>query len=426
MGETETVKLTVKGVILLTDAGVKKLIREYTLYKRVLIPRVRQAVRQVIKDKNIKVYSQQKYVVDKKLAEYLKNLPFHPMPFQNQSYWIEKKDGQFWVHVKTKESEATCLLRVSEKYKGMVEKACGRACPYAVPRCEFPKCPFGTPKMCDKINPHLGEMELIEDKRYGWINCYITLRLPKPEPYEPKGWLGVDVGWNKLATSILATCNPHLTFSRPTFHGKEFKTRIIQLRHLLKETQRKGRAVKMWNNRLRNTTKYAVGTVAKEIVSKAKRLKAGVAMEKLTFKSVSKGYLVPRYRLMIAIKTLCEREGVPFKLVPAQYTSITCPKCGYVDDGNRNGERFTCRKCGYQADADIVGAMNIALKVTDAQMEGVMRGGSPSALKPRKAGPSKAGCVAQPKAAMRNVLLKRAAKSEVKKLEEWLKIEKEA
>jgi len=29
--------------------------------------------------------------------------------------------------------------------------------------------------------------------------------------------------------------------------------------------------------------KYAVGFVAKEIVSKARRLKAGVAMEKLTF-----------------------------------------------------------------------------------------------------------------------------------------------
>jgi transposase len=235
----------------------------------------------------------------------------------------------------------------------------------------------------------------------------MTLRLPKPEPYEPKGWLGVDIGWNKLATSILATCNPHLTFSHPTFHGKEFKTRIIQLRRLLKEAQRKGRAVKMWRNRLRNTTKYAVGTVAKEIASKAKSLKAGVAMEKLTFKPVSKGYLVPRYKLIIAVKTLCEREGIPFRLVPAQYTSITCPKCGYADDENRNGERFNCRKCGYQADADIVGAMNIALKATDAQMEGVMRRGSSSTLKPRKASPSEVGCVAQPKAPMRDVPLKR-------------------
>ena len=96
-------------------------------------------------------------------------------------------------------------------------------------------------------------------------------------------------------------------------------------------------------------------------------------MESLTFKSTTKGYLVPRYKLMIAVKTLCEREGVPFKLVPAQYTSITCPKCGYKDEKNRDGEWFKCLKCNYQTDADLVGAMNIALRgLTATQMEGVL------------------------------------------------------
>jgi transposase len=420
MAEDETVKMAVKAVIPLHDSGLRKLMREYVAYKRVLIPRVRQAVRQVVKDKGIEVYAQQKWMVDKKLNEYLKNLPFHPMPFHRQSVYIERKDGGFWMHFKTKQGEAVCHLRVPDKYVPLIEKACG------------------------KDNPVLGQVELVEDKSREWVNCHITLRLPKPEPYEPNGWLGVDVGWNKLATSILATCNPHLTFSRPTFHGKDFKTRIIQLRRLLKEAQRKGRAVKMWGNRQRNTTKYAVGFVAKEIVSKAKSLKAGVAMERLTFKPVSKGYLVPRYRLMIAMKTLCEREGVPFKLVPAQYTSITCPKCGYVDDENRNGKRFTCRKCGYQADADIVGAMNVALKALNGTADGAVNDVRlASRLKPRKASPSEAGCVAQPKAAMRDVpqnelqtsAEKNREKREVKakpqggvekKLEDWFKTGKEA
>ncbi|MEM2463573.1 MAG: transposase [Candidatus Bathyarchaeia archaeon] len=337
--EGETVKLCVKAVIPPRDLGLRRLMREYAVYKRVLIPRVRDAVRGVVKDKNIMVYAQQKWMVDKKLNEYLKNLPFHPMPFHNQSVYIENRDGSFYIHFKTKHGEAVCHLHVPAKYHDLIEKASSNS--------------FGE-------NPVLGQVELIEDRRYGWVNCHITLRLPKPKPYEPKGWLGVDVGWNKLATSILATCNPHLTFSKPTVHGKQFKTEIIQLRHLLKQYARKGKAWKKWNHRLKHTIKYAVGTVAKEIVSKAKKLKAGVAMEKLTFKSTTKGYLVPRYKLMVAVKTLCEREGVPFKLVPAQYTSITCPKCNYKSDENRNGKRFKCRKCGYQADADIVGAMNIA------------------------------------------------------------------
>jgi len=345
---TEEVKLTVKAVILARDAGVKVLREEYNTYRKVLLSRVKEAVRTVVKDPELRVYAQQKWMVDKKLTEYLKNLPMHPMPFHRQSVWIERKDQGFYIHFKVKREggEAVCYLLVPEKYRDLIAKACG------------------------KDNPMLGEVELIEDRKYGRFNVHLTLRLPKPEPYEPKGWLGVDVGWNKLATSILATCNPHLKFSNPTFHGKEFKTSIIQLRHMLKEAQRKGEAVRKWDSRLKNTIKYAVGAVAKEIVEKAKRLKAGVAMERLTFKSTSKGYLVPRYKLMIAVKTLCEREGVPFKLVPAQYTSVTCPKCGYRDERNRSNEWFKCLKCGYQTDADLAGAMNIALRAFDRRPDG--------------------------------------------------------
>jgi transposase len=393
----ENIKLCVRAVIPPRDADLRKLMREYAVYKRVLIPKVKQAVRQVIKDKNITVYAQQKWMIDKKLNEYLKNLPFHPMPFHNQSVWLENKDGRFWIHFKTKEGETVCYLHVPAKYHELMQKACG------------------------KDNPVLGQVELIEDRKYGWVNCHITLRLPKPKPYEPKGWIGVDVGWNKLATSIACTCNPHIRFFNPTFHGKEFKTQIIQLRHLLKEFQRKGTNVNKWENRLKNTIKYAVGAAAKEIVSKAKKLKAGIAMESLTLKAVSKGYLVPRYKLMIAVKTLCEREGIPFKLVPAQYTSITCPKCGHVSDNNRNGERFKCLKCGYQADADIVGAMNISKRALDSfPDEGKNDVGFMPASKADRGLPRKAGHVASPQAPMTDDLYKARCKpnrieSEVRK-----------
>jgi predicted RNA-binding Zn-ribbon protein involved in translation (DUF1610 family) len=406
----ETIKATVKAVISPKDPGARKLMREYDAYKKALISRVQQTVRPIIKDRSIRVYAQQKWMVVKKLSEYLKNLPLHPMPFVNQSYWILKENGQFWIHIRTGEGETVCMLQVPDKYRDAIEKACGRSCPYKTPECPFPSCPFNTPKMCDKINPHLGEMQLIEDQKYGWINCHIVLRFPKPEPYTPKGWLGVDIGWNKLATTIACEKNPHIRFYNPTFHGKNYKTRIIQLRHLLKEYQRKGRKIKMWENRLQNTIEYAKGVVAKEIVSKAKRLKLGVAMEKLTFKPVSKGYLVPRYKLMIAVKTLCEIHGIPFKLVPAQYTSQTCPKCGYVNEKNRDGERFKCLKCGYQADADIVGAMNIAQKAFDSSSDEEENGaGLKPAPKADRGLPRKAGHVASPQASMRDVPIERDA-----------------
>jgi predicted RNA-binding Zn-ribbon protein involved in translation (DUF1610 family) len=115
---------------------------------------------------------------------------------------------------------------------------------------------------------------------------------------------------------------------------------------------------------------------------------------------------------MIAVKTLCEREGVPFKLVPAQYTSVACPKCGYRDEKNRSGEWFKCLKCGYQTDADLAGAMNISLRALDGTADGAVNDvRHASRLKPKRLYASEAGQVARPKAAMRDVPLERAATS---------------
>jgi putative transposase len=55
-------------------------------------------------------------------------------------------------------------------------------------------------------------------------------------------------------------------------------------------------------------------------------------------------------------------------VVAAQYTSQTCPCCGYVDALNRQTQAsFCCVKCDYQAHADVVGAINI-LRAGHAQL----------------------------------------------------------
>lgn len=333
----KTIKLCVTGTIPPRDRGIRVLQKEYFNYKKTLIPKVQGAVRQVIKDRNIKVYAQQKWILDKKLREYIKNLPFHPMTFHNQSVWLEEKKGHFYIHIKTKqeEGEIFCYVGIPSKYHSLIQKACG------------------------KDNPVLGQVELIEDRKYGWINTHITLRLPKPEPYEPKGWVGVDVGWNCLAVSAFVTEDE---IKDVTFHGKDFKTRILQLKYLLKQYQRSGRSWKKWNFRLKNVTKYAVGKIAKEIVEKAEKHQAGIKLENLTFPSHTKRFLIPRYKLKCAMQTLCERKGIPFKLVNPRNTSITCPKCGFISKANRTGKIFHCQKCGYQANADYVATVNIARK----------------------------------------------------------------
>ena len=338
----DTVKITVRSAIPPRDEGLKYLMQEYKVYKKVLISKVQRAVRELLKnDKTIRIYSQQKWMVDKKLNEYLKNLPFHPMPFHNQSVWLEKHNGTFRIHFKTKQGNGTavCNLIVPQKYRNLIEKACG------------------------KDNPILGQVELVEDKKYGWVNCHIVLRLPKPEPYEPRGWLGIDVGWNYLAVSAYISNEGKVGYV--TFHGKKWKTRIIQLKYLLKTFQRTGKSTKVWQHRLKHVVNYTVGVLAKEIVKKARKLKAGVAMEKLTFQSHTKRWLIPRYKLRCAIKNLCERNGIPFMEVPAKDTSITCNKCGYKNKANRKVKTFKCKKCGYECNADFNAAVNIAKKAME-------------------------------------------------------------
>lgn len=329
---------TAKCVILARDKGICVLKREFNTYKKEFIPEVQKAVRKVVKDRSIEVYSQQKWNVDQNLTRYIKNLPLHPMAFHNQSVWIEKTEKEHYkIHIKTKheEGEAICYLTVPFKYRSLIDKA------------------------VRKDNPVLGQVELIEDNKYARFNVHITLRLPKPKLYEPEGWVGVDVGWNCLAVSALVTKDG---ISNVSFHGKDFKTRILQLKYLLKQYQRSNRSWKKWNQRLSYTTKYAVGVVASQIVKKAQRHKAGVTFENLTFPSHTKRFLIPRYKLKCAIQTLCERKGIPFKLVNPRNTSITCNRCGYISKASRNGKAFNCEKCGYQANADYNAAVNIARK----------------------------------------------------------------
>ncbi|NHV05812.1 MAG: transposase, partial [Thaumarchaeota archaeon] len=325
----------------------RELLKEYNEFKKVLTKEAAEKVRKIIKRKDIRIFAQQKWQVSQKIERYLKRLPYHPMPFHRQSCWLEKKavktrkkeEEIYILHIKTKEGDTSNEIFVPYKWRSLIDQALG------------------------ENNDNLGQVEIVE-RQDGTARAHITLRFPKPQPYEPKSWLGVDTGWNKLAVSIIYKNGSWVS---PSVHNRNhkvnYKEKIKYLRYLYKKYQRTNKAEK-WNNRLQNTIKYVVGCVAKEIVSKAKKHEAGVAMENLNFQSVTKGFLIPRYKLMVAVKTLCEREGVPFVLVPAKNTSITCPKCGYISKRSRNGERFKCVACSYEADADIVGAMNIAKKAS--------------------------------------------------------------
>jgi IS605 OrfB family transposase len=58
-------------------------------------------------------------------------------------------------------------------------------------------------------------------------------------------------------------------------------------------------------------------------------------------------------------------HGVRLNVVNPAWTSVTCPRCGYLSSENRRADLFECGPCGYAASADGVAATNILRRGSD-------------------------------------------------------------
>ena len=72
------------------------------------------------------------------------------------------------------------------------------------------------------------------------------------------------------------------------------------------------------------------------------------------------------YQLRLEFKS--KAKGFRLVIVNAAYGSQGCPKCDYVDRGNRKGARFECMDCGFVAHADWVGARNVYNRMEDEEI----------------------------------------------------------
>lgn len=64
--------------------------------------------------------------------------------------------------------------------------------------------------------------------------------------------------------------------------------------------------------------------------------------------------------------------GIPVVYVNPKNTSLTCLKCGHIDEknyANFHEVRFKCLKCGYQANADFVAGTNLARRFLNVGIE---------------------------------------------------------
>ena len=169
-----------------------------------------------------------------------------------------------------------------------------------------------------------------------------------PELIKPKNELAIDVGIN-----CLMSCSD----------GRQIG---LDLKKLIQELNNKYQGSKSYYRKIsqiHNYVRWCVNqldwmSLSDLILENLKYIQIG------TKHKVSKATrkLLSRWNLGLwhsAIEQKCEENCVQLYFVSPKYTSQTCPHCGNVDKGNRDGTAFKCTACGYEANADLNAAINI-------------------------------------------------------------------
>ncbi|MFI9162891.1 RNA-guided endonuclease InsQ/TnpB family protein [Kitasatospora aureofaciens] len=210
-----------------------------------------------------------------------------------------------------------------------------------------------------------GESDLIE--RDGVFYLIATCEVPEAEPYEPDGFIGVDLGIANIATTSTGYQAAGRSLTR-------YRKRQLALRAKLqkKRTKSAKRRLKERSRREQRHVKNTNHIIAKTIVTEAERTARGLALEEL--KGIRQRVRLRKpQRVTLHSWTFAQlgdfivykakRAGVPLVFVDPAYTSQTCAECGHVDKRNRVDQGlFICRGCGVVAHADRNASHNIATR----------------------------------------------------------------
>ncbi|MER5449946.1 transposase [Streptomyces sp. NPDC002764] len=210
-----------------------------------------------------------------------------------------------------------------------------------------------------------GESDLIE--RDGVFYLIATCEVDEAEPYEPDGFIGVDLGIVNIATASTGYQAAARALNR-------YRKRQLALRAKLQKKRTKS-AKRRLKERTRREARHAKNTnhiIAKTIVTEAERTSAGISLEELKGirqrVRLRKPQRVALHSWSFAqlagfIVYKAKRAGVPLVFVDPAYTSQTCAACGHVDKRNRVDQGlFICRGCGVVAHADRNASHNIATR----------------------------------------------------------------
>lgn len=168
--------------------------------------------------------------------------------------------------------------------------------------------------------------------------------------------LGIDVGINCL-----------LSLSDNRQYGNKFK----QLLNELDRKQNKSKSSDRKRTQIKNYIRQQINNIdfnnfSDIVLENVKNIQISTKgrVNKTTRKYLARWNLGLLHQ---AIEQKCEENRVYLHYINPSYTSQTCPICGHIDKGNRDGELFKCKKCGYKTNADINAAKNILLRFHQEQ-----------------------------------------------------------
>jgi len=217
---------------------------------------------------------------------------------------------------------------------------------------------------------HRGRLEGVRGQadlvyRKGKLYLFVTVEVPDGSPIDPDGWLGVDLGIRNLAVdSDGAAHSGEATLAA--------RSRIAKLRAGLQSAGTKSakRHLRKLRRRERHFHAHTNHVISKSIVRKAKDTGRGIAIEDLngirnrvTVRKAQRTTLHSWsfFQLRSFLSYKATLSGVALVAVDPRNTSRTCPECGNIDKANRRSQaEFVCTGCGFAANADHVGARNIA------------------------------------------------------------------
>ena len=189
------------------------------------------------------------------------------------------------------------------------------------------------------------------------LNSYVLTRSHVQFSFEietgPKRALDACVG---IDTGIKALAS----LSTGEQYGKDIEaciTRVNRCQHGSKGQMRASCALR---NRICEVAKQTAQGASLVVVERFKGITLNTKLKRRLSKNMRR--VVSRWNVgfwMRRLQMTCEDLNVSFRTVSPQYTSQTCPSCGYTDKKNRNGEVFRCRDCSYADNADINAARNI-------------------------------------------------------------------